>query len=130
MLNRVYVVDDDEDVRQSMAFLLRSLGYESRAFASGPELLAEVAALDPGCLFVDFRMGRMTGLQLLSELRTRGIDWPVVIMTGHADLSAGVDALGMGALDFLEKPFGEETLTGVLDRAFASLPQSEGKRFG
>jgi two-component system response regulator FixJ len=104
-----------------MAFLLASLGFDCHAYRSGKELLANVMTLEPGCIFLDFRMGGLTGLQVLSELRWMELEWPVVVMTGHGDVSVGVKAMALGAIDFLEKPFGEDVLIEVLDRGFASL---------
>lgn len=117
----VYVVDDDDEVRESMAFLLGSLGYDCHVYRSGKGLLANLLTLEPGCIFLDFRMGGLTGLQVLSELRWMELEWPVVVMTGHGDVSVGVKAMALGAIDFLEKPFNEEVLNDVLERAFASL---------
>jgi two-component system response regulator FixJ len=120
----VYVVDDDDDVRESMALLLRSFGLDCHAYRSGKELLANLLTLDPGCVFLDFRMGGLNGLQVLSELRWMELEWPVVVMTGHGDVSVGAKAIALGAIDFLEKPFGEEVLIEVLGRAFALLGAS------
>ena len=118
---RVYVVDDDDEVRESLALLLESLGHDCRTYDSGKGLLADLLTLEPGCIFLDFRMGGLTGLQVLSELRYMELDWPVVVMTGHGDISVGAKAMALGAIAFLEKPFGENELSGVLDQAFHAL---------
>lgn len=121
MLKRVIIVDDDEDVRLSTSILLRLDGYDPQTFVSGQELLDGIATLKPGCILLDYRMQGLTGLQVLRALRALGISWPVVLMTGHADTDVGLEALKMGALAFLEKPFPENALLEVLDRAYQTF---------
>lgn len=115
------MVDDDDQVRDSLSLLLSSLGYACRIFPSGKALLAELLDLEPGCILLDFRMGGLTGLQVLSELRFMEMTWPVIVMTGHGDMSVGVKSLALGAIDFLEKPFDQEVLVDALERGFKSL---------
>jgi two-component system response regulator FixJ len=119
----VYLVDDDDEVRDSLDLLLSSLGYDCHSYGSGKDLLANLLRLEPGCIFLDFRMGGLNGLQVLSELCWLELKWPVVLMTGHGDVSVGVKAMALGAIDFLEKPFSEEIMVEVLDRAFLKLAE-------
>jgi two-component system response regulator FixJ len=116
----VYIVDDTEEVRTSLVFLLQGQGYACRAFTDGSEFLTELLGLDPGCVLLDFQMPGFTGLEVLSELRWIEVEWPVVMMTGQGDAALALKAMGHGAFDFLEKPFEEETLTRILDQAFSS----------
>jgi two-component system response regulator FixJ len=116
----VYIVDDTEEVRTSLVFLLQAEGYACRAFPNGSEFLTELLGLDPGCVLLDFQMPGLTGLEVLRELRWMEIEWPVVMMTGHGNVGVAMTAMGQGSFDFLEKPFEEEILMQILDRAFSS----------
>ena len=100
----VFVVDDDNFVRQQLTRLLAKAGWHVQTFASGAELLAGLAVAQPGCLLLDVSMPGMSGLELQTELRTRGIQTPVVFLTGHGTIPMAVDALRAGAVTFLEKP--------------------------
>jgi two-component system response regulator FixJ len=112
----VHVVDDDEDVRQSLAFLLGTGGFEVALYESAAALLA-AAPRPPGCVLTDVRMPGMDGLELLKGLREAGLHLPVVVMTGHADVPLAVQAMKSGALDFLEKPFPDQALFAAVARA-------------
>lgn len=115
----VFVVDDDESVRGSLRFLLRSAGLESRAFGSAQEFLASYEAVQPGCLVLDVRMPGMNGLELQQELNLRGAIIPVIFITGHGDIPMAVEAMQHGAHDFLQKPFRDEDLIERVRRALA-----------
>lgn len=115
----VFVVDDDESVRGSLRFLLRSVGLESHAFGSAPEFLAAYDPAQPGCLVLDVRMPGMSGLELQQELNVRGATIPVVFITGHGDVPMAVEAMQHGAHDFLQKPFRDEELIERVQRALA-----------
>ena len=115
----VFVVDDDESVRGSLRFLLRSVGLESHAFGSAPEFLAAYDPAQPGCLVLDVRMPGMSGLELQQELNVRGAIIPVVFITGHGDVPMAVEAMQHGAHDFLQKPFRDEELIERVKRALA-----------
>ncbi|HJS92309.1 MAG TPA: response regulator transcription factor [Steroidobacteraceae bacterium] len=115
----VFVVDDDESVRGSLRFLLRSAGLESRAFGSAQEFLASYDAAQPGCLVLDVRMPGMNGLELQQELNLRGAIIPVIFITGHGDIPMAVEAMQHGAHDFLQKPFRDEDLIERVRRALA-----------
>lgn len=106
----VHIVDDDEDVRQSLAFLLSASGYPSRTHASATAFAKVSSELTNACLLTDLRMPDMNGLELLRSLRSQGNMMPVIIVTGHGDVQAAVEAMKAGASDFIEKPFSDETL--------------------
>ena len=103
--------------------MLGSAHYQSRPFASGSDLVESLDELKPGCVLLDIRMPDMDGFQVMAELANRGIDWPVVVMTGHGEVPVAVRAMKLGAVDFLEKPFEEDVLLGSLDRAFGLLKE-------
>ncbi len=113
----VFVVDDDESVRASLRFLLRSAGLESGAFGSASEFLATYDPAQPGCLVLDVRMPGMSGLELQQELNLRGAIIPVIFITGHGDIPMAVAAMRHGAHDFLQKPFRDEDLIERVRRA-------------
>ena len=115
----VFVVDDDESVRGSLRFLLRSAGLESRAYGSAPEFLTAYEPAQPGCLVLDVRMPGMSGLDLQQELNLRGAILPVIFITGHGDIPMAVEAMQHGAHDFLQKPFRDEDLIERVRRALA-----------
>jgi len=112
----IFVVDDDADVRDSMRVLLEATGFEVRTFTSAKEFLADDHPKQ-GCLIADIRMPDMSGLELQQEVIRRHMELPVVIMTGHGDVPLAVRAMKAGAIDFLEKPFGDETLLASVRRA-------------
>lgn len=113
----IYVVDDDEAIRRSLSFLLKTSGYAVRQFTGGTEFLKEAADLEPGCVLLDVRMPDMDGLEVQRELRARGIMLPVVIMTGHGDIDMAVAAMKAGASDFIEKPFEKTVLLACVETA-------------
>jgi FixJ family two-component response regulator len=115
----VFVVDDDDSVRGSLRFLLRSMGLESRAFGSAQDFLAAYDPTQPGCLVLDVRMPGMSGLELQQELNLRGAIIPVIFITGHGDIPMAVEAMQHGAHDFLQKPFRDEVLIERVRRALA-----------
>ena len=117
----VYIVDDDEAVRDSLSVLLESKGYPVRSFASAPEFLAAARLFPPGCLIVDIRMPEMDGLELQQHLIDRSLDFPLIVITGHGDVPLAVRAMKAGAVDFIEKPFASETILESLDAAFSRL---------
>ena len=115
----VFVVDDDESVRSSLRFLLRSAGLESRAYGTATEFLGVYDPSQPGCLVLDVRMPGMSGLELQQELNLRGAIIPVVFITGHGDVPMAVEAMQHGAHDFLQKPFRDEDLIQRVRQALA-----------
>jgi two-component system response regulator FixJ len=119
----VYIVDDDEAVRDSLAVLLESRTYAVRSFASAPEFLAVASSLEVGCLIVDIRMPEMDGLELQRRLRECGFDFPMIVITGHGEVPLAVRAMRAGAVDFIEKPFTSEAILNSLDMALARLAE-------
>ncbi|AJR23678.1 MULTISPECIES: response regulator FixJ [Sphingobium] len=113
----IYVVDDDEAIRRSLSFMLKTSGFAVKLFDGGLPFLKEAADLEPGCVLLDVRMPDMDGLAVQRELRARGIMLPVVIMTGHGDIDMAVTAMKAGASDFIEKPFEKAALLGCVDAA-------------
>jgi FixJ family two-component response regulator len=113
----VYIVDDDEGARNSLRFLLRSVGLAGVTFASAQEFLASYGPEQPGCLVLDVRMPGMSGLELQQELNRRGAVIPVVFVTGHGDVPMAVEAIQQGAFDFVQKPYREQELLDRIQRA-------------
>lgn len=113
----VFIVDDDKGVRASLAALLRTFEFEVETYGSGPEFLEAWTPGRCGCLVADVRMPGMSGLQLQARLAEQGVALPVVIITGHADVSMAVGAMQAGATDFIEKPFREEAIINSVRRA-------------
>lgn len=117
----VYVVDDDPAIRRSVGFMLKTSGYRVDAYESGAELLKRSAELDQGCILLDIRMPGMDGLDVQQALQERGVSLPVIIMTGHGDVTLAVRAMKAGAVDFIEKPFEKDALLASLNQGFARL---------
>ncbi len=113
----VFVVDDDEAVRNSLKLLLKSAGLISLAHASATDFLAVYDEDQPGCLVLDIRMPEMNGLELQDELNRRGAMIPVIFITGHGDVPMAVESMRRGALDFLQKPFRDEDLIDRVRKA-------------
>lgn len=113
----VFVVDDDEGVRNSLRFLLKSVGLASRTLASASEFLATYKISQPGCLVLDVRMPGLSGLELQQQLNRLGAVIPVIFITGHGDIPMAVEAMQHGAFDFLQKPFRDQDLIDRIQRA-------------
>ncbi|MCF2514533.1 response regulator transcription factor [Sphingomonas sp. G124] len=121
----VHLVDDDESVRRSVGFMLKTSGYRVKSYESGTELLKDVKALEAGCILLDIRMAGMDGLEVQQALRDQGVILPVIIMTGHGDVPLSVRAMKAGAIDFIEKPFEKAVLLAAIELGFSSLQKSE-----
>jgi len=113
----VFVVDDDEGVRNSLRLLLKSVGLSARTMASANEFLETYKPREPGCLVLDVRMPGMSGLELQQQLNLRGAVIPVIFITGHGDIPMAVEAMQHGAFDFLQKPFRDQDLIDRIQRA-------------
>jgi two-component system, LuxR family, response regulator FixJ len=106
----VHVIDDDDAVRHSLAFLLQSAGLTVQTYESATVFLDGVRAAAPGCVITDVRMPGISGIELLRRLKELNIAMPAIVITGHADVPLAVEAMKIGAFDFIEKPFDDEVL--------------------
>ena len=120
---RVHVIDDDEAVRDSLGFLFESADLPVLTYESAAHFLQTVPLAGGGCVVTDVRMPGMSGMDLLRELKGRNVSLPVVVITGHGDVPLAVEAMKAGAFDFLEKPFDDERLLGVVRRALDRLSE-------
>jgi two-component system response regulator FixJ len=114
----VYVIDDDAAMRDSLEFLLDSVGFSVTLFEEASVFLGKLPALPFGCVVSDIRMPGINGIDLLRHLKSKRSELPIIIMTGHGDIPLAVEAIKLGALDFLEKPFEDERLIGAIRTAF------------
>ena len=115
----VHVIDDDEAVRDSLAFMLDAAGLEARTWESALAFLAALDGIDHGCIVTDIRMPDMTGLELVERLNALGVTDPVIVITGHADVPLAVEAMKAGVVDFIEKPFENRRLLDAVRAALA-----------
>jgi two-component system response regulator FixJ len=113
----VHLIDDDDAVRQAVAFMLTASGYAVRTYDSAISFLKGLATVQPGCIVTDMRMPGMDGLELQREIKHRQVDLPVIIMTGHGDVPLAVAAMKAGAVDFIEKPFNDRVLLASIGLA-------------
>lgn len=121
----VHIIDDDEAVRESVAFLLDSAGIRSKAYASAEQFLDSFSAELSGCIVTDVRMPGTTGIDLLRRLAEIGSNIPAIVVTGHADVPLAVEAMRLGAVDFLEKPFDDESLIASIRSALTRARQGD-----
>ena len=115
----VYVIDDDPAIRDSLDFLLGAAGFSVRSFDSGQVFLDQLAKLEHGCVVTDMRMPGIDGMELLRRVNSGARKLPVIVMTGHGDVPLAVEAMKLGALDFLEKPFEDDRLIGMIETALS-----------
>ncbi len=120
----VHIVDDDDSVRRSAAFMLKHAGYRVESHVSGVEFLKSAKSTERGCVLLDVRMPEMDGLEVQQEMGARGIDMPVVILTGHGDIALAVKALRAGAVNFIEKPYEKEALLRAIEEAYMLLDRA------
>ena len=120
----VFLVDDDDAIRRSASFMLKTSGYKVETYVSGVAFLKEARHVEAGCVLLDIRMPEMDGLQVQRELGARGIALPVIVMTGHGDVQVAVEAMKAGAVDFIEKPFEKSALFAALEDGFGRIAQS------
>jgi two-component system response regulator FixJ len=120
----VYLIDDDAALRRSLSNQLGTLGIEAWPFATGAEFIAMLGHLRPSCVILDMEMPHLGGLEVLAELVRQDVDWPVIAMSSRGELAVAIDAMKLGAVDFLEKPLQREPLEAALDLAFESLERT------
>ncbi|MGY3235031.1 MULTISPECIES: response regulator FixJ [unclassified Bradyrhizobium] len=113
----VYVIDDDEAMRDSLNFLLESAGFGVTLFDNAQSFLDSLPALAFGCVVSDIRMPGLDGIELLKRMKAQSSPFPILIMTGHGDVPLAVEAMKFGAVDFLEKPFEDDRLTAMIESA-------------
>jgi two-component system response regulator FixJ len=119
MHRRVYLIDDDAAMRDSLSFLLSTQGLAVETYESPLAFLRVAAGLKGGCIVTDLRMPEMTGLQLVRQLKDTGILLPVIVITGHGDVPLAVEAMKAGVVDFIEKPFSDEVILASIKVALA-----------
>lgn len=117
----IHIVDDEDSVRRSAGFMLKTSGFLVQPWSSGVEFLKDVRNVEPGCILLDVRMPEMDGLEVQKTLHERGVTMPVIILTGHGDIGIAVRAMKAGAVDFIEKPFEKEVLLNAIAAAFERL---------
>lgn len=120
----VHLVDDDDAIRRSVSFALKTSGFQVRVYEDGNQILKVAPDLEAGCILLDIRMPGMDGLEVQEALKSKGVTLPVIIMTGHGDVSLAVRAMKAGALDFIEKPFQKAVLLSAIEHGMARLQQS------
>jgi len=121
----IYLIDDDEDVCRAVSFLLSTAGFAVRVYESGVTFLEKLDGLRPGCIVSDVRMPGMDGVELLRQIRQKDVTMPMIVMTGHGDVTLAVAAMKAGAVDFIEKPFSDEVLLLALRAAFSHLKSAD-----
>jgi two-component system response regulator FixJ len=127
-LRLVHLVDDDEAIRRSAGFMLKTAGFHVLSYESGTKLMESAPDLEPGCVLLDIRMPGMDGLEVQQALKAKGVALPVIIMTGHGDVSLAVQAMKAGAVDFIEKPFEKAVLLSAIDQGIERLERSSANR--
>lgn len=123
----VHLVDDEESIRKSAGFMLKTSGFAFQTYASGIAFLKAVKTAEPGCILLDVRMPGMDGLEVQEVLAERGITMPVIVLTGHGDVGIAVRVMKAGAVDFLEKPFEKSALLASIGVAFSRLDKSDAR---
>jgi len=124
-MDNVYIVDDDEAVRDSLSMLLKSEDFDTSQFATPSAFLAQIDELPAGLIILDLWMPGMSGIDVITELNRRGITMPIICITGHGDVSTAVEAIKMGASDFFEKPFDS---TQLIERIKHCLQEQHSQR--
>jgi two-component system response regulator FixJ len=122
----VHIVDDDEAVRKSLAFLLSSAGVAVRVYESATAFLASFPDIQQGCLITDVRMPDISGIELLRRLSAMPVSMPAIVITGHGDIALAVEAMKAGAVDFIEKPFNDEAILRAVQAACDKLDRAVG----
>lgn len=120
----IHIVDDDDAIRRSASFMLKTSGFEVISYLSGVAFLKAIGRDAPGCVLLDVRMPEMDGLEVQQALKDRGITMPVIVLTGHGDVTVAVRAMKGGAVDFIEKPFEKAVLLAAIAAAFDRISVS------
>lgn len=120
----VHIVDDDEAIRRSVGFALKTSGFQVDLYENGGEILKSAPHLGLGCILLDIRMPGMDGLEVQEALKSKGVTLPVIIMTGHGDVTLAVRAMKAGAIDFIEKPFEKAVLLAAIEHGMTRLRHS------
>jgi len=123
----VHVIDDDEAVRESLAFLLNTARLKVRTYDSANAFLSSLPNIDPGCIVTDVRMPEISGIDLLRRLKELKLGMPVIVITGHGDVQLAVEAMKIGAADFIEKPFDDELLLAAVKSALSGWEKITGQ---
>jgi len=123
----IHIVDDEEAIRRSAGFMLKTSGYAVSTYGSGDAFLQAAKDAEPGCVLLDVRMPGMDGLEVQKVMAERGIAMPVVVLTGHGDVTVAVRAMKGGAVDFIEKPFEKAVLLTAITAAFERLDDVEAR---
>ncbi len=121
----VHIVDDDEPTRDSLRFLLASSGFAAKAHESARAFLDALPMLEPGCVVTDVKMPDVNGIDLLKAVRERRPGTPVIVITGHGDIALAVEAMRLGATDFLEKPYADEAMIAAVESALRDRPDAD-----
>lgn len=124
----IYLVDDDDAVRQSLEFLLSTAGIKARGFDSAKAFFDMLPQIESGCVITDVRMPEITGVDLLKRVKQDKPELPVIVITGHADVALAVEAMKMGAADFLEKPFDDDELIAAVRSALNSAADADKRK--
>jgi len=122
----IHVIDDDAAMRDSLAFLLDVNGFRPLVYDSADAFVREITGDTPGCVVSDIRMPGMNGIELVRKLKSTGSACPVILITGHGDVSLAVEAMKAGAVDFIEKPFDDAVLLGAIQSALDARPADQG----
>lgn len=123
----VHIIDDEEPIRKSIGFMLRTAGYDVQAWPSGIAFLKAARHVPIGCVLLDVRMPDMDGLAVQAAMTDQGIAMPVIVLTGHGDIGTAVRAMKGGAIDFLEKPFERTVLLAMVETAMKRLRQGDAR---
>lgn len=121
----IHIIDDEDSIRRSASFMLKTSGFAVETWPSGVAFLKEVRHAPHGCILLDVRMPGMDGLEVQQVLSERGITMPVIVLTGHGDISIAVRAMKAGAVDFIEKPFEKTVLMAAIDAAFDRIDRAD-----
>jgi two-component system, LuxR family, response regulator FixJ len=121
----VHLIDDDEAVRKALSFLLEMADIPARTYGSAREFLETAGSLEAGCIVTDIRMPEMSGLELVRRLKAQGVLLPIIVITGHGDVPLAVEAMRAGVVDFIEKPFDDETLLNSIRAALDAQTRTD-----